>query len=264
MMASIDGSCIGTHGRHHDSPTLAPVGTPRHQREQIRSTWSAWLEDVKPHVFQLLTHREIWTETRAAILEHAAKAPDTFVRHYSKLYVDAQTMAIRRLMLARAPDRRSLAKLIRSLCEHPDVITRETYAQMTESPDKSDRDYWLAAARETFDREFGDGGEDLSTKRLAEDLAEIERLCDRVVGFADLEVAHIVETARKETRLADPSWDELDAAIDLAQELFKRYALLVTGSSWYLPPVIQSNWHMTFSQALFPPPRHWIEVPPPD
>jgi len=41
-------------------------------------------------------------------------------------------------------------------------------------------------------------------------------------------------------------------AIDVVGEMFKRYALLLTASTWdSLEPVVQVDWKATFRQPLF-------------
>jgi hypothetical protein len=229
------------------------VGTPRNQHDQIRAKWATWLDDVKPHLFAMLTDREIWKATRQAVAEQAPETPGTWIQHYSRMYVATQTMAIRRLMLSRNPDRRSLAQLISNLRRHPDVMTRDRYVEGHSV--EGDTDYWTKSAIDTFDRVFGDETGQLSEAKLAADQKRIEDVCGPVTKYADTEIAHIVEEARK---LTSVTFNELDAAIELAGDMFKRYALLLTASDWMLPPVIQDNWRATLDRPLFPRPKHWV------
>lgn len=194
----------------------------------------------------LFTDRELWKATRQAVVEEAPETPGTWIQHYSRMYVATQAMGIRRLMLSRDPDRRSLAQLIANLRKHPDVMTRDRYIKGHASEDGGD--YWTRVAGETFDRLFGDDTGQLSDARLAEDQERIEDVCGGVTQYADTEVAHLVEEARKVTSV---TFDDLDTAIDLAGEMFRRYALLLTAADWVLPPVIQDNWRATLDRPLF-------------
>lgn len=220
--------------------------TPAQQHEPIRLKWAEWLDRVKDDVLAASAERVIWNEVREAIEVRSSGTPDTFLRHYNRLYAHAQSMAVRRLMLYRSTDERSLSSLIKNFIVHPDVVTRERYAR--DQADGPGPD-WPAEARKIFDKRFGGGGENLSVQKLQDDLARIADVCTKVTAYADNVVAHVGRS------VSPPTYVELDAAIDITEEMFVRYSLLLTGSSWILPPVIQDPWHRTLDRPLFPPRR---------
>lgn len=217
--------------------------TPARQHEPIRIKWAGWLDRVKSDVLAASLERVVWKEVTEAIEEKASETPDTFVHHYCRVYSHAQSMAVRRLMLHRDADKRSLSSLIKNFIVHPDVVTRERYAMgQVDGPGPD----WPAEARKIFDKHFGDGGENLSVPKLQNDLSRVATICTKVTDYADNVVAHVGR------QVPSPTWGELDAAIDVTEEMFIRYSLLLTGSSWVLPPVIPATWRRTFDRPLFP------------
>lgn len=223
--------------------------TPSNQHEPIRVKWAGWLERVEDDVLAASLERVVWKQVTAAIQDQAVETPDTFLHHYCRLYAHTQSMAVRRLMLHRRPDQRSLSSLIKNFILHPDVMTREQYAAAHISPDRDDRHWLVEQAKRTFNERFGGGGEGdetLSVEKLTDDLDRIAHVCGPVTDYADNVVAHVGSSQ------PSVSWGELDAAIDITEEMFKRYSLLLTASSWVLPPVIQGPWRSTFDRPLFP------------
>lgn len=191
--------------------------------------------------------REIHKEFLAAV-EADGDAPDTFARHYRGVYRDTQAMRIRRLMLSRSTDPRSLASLLTNLATHPGLIDRDRFVEMVEGPAGGDSDAWRSGTARHFDRAYGNEAGELDPKKLQVDLDRITSTCSEVTAFADSRIAHIDDTA------ADPTWSDIDRCVDLVEELFVKYALLLTGDGWILPPVIDPLWKRTFTKALFKPP----------
>lgn len=217
---------------------------PPSQNPEIRDKWRLWLDRVKHDVLMASLERHLWKEVTTAITREVPTSPATFSDHYTRLYVHSQAMAVRRLMLHRNTDRRSLASLIVDLKRQPFVVTRTIYVEAhLEAPSDG---HWRKLAAEHFDRLFGDGGESLSLEKLDSDLTTIKSVCGNISDYADNTVAHIGEQKVRVT------FAELDSAIDLTEAMFKRYALLLTASDWILPPAIQDNWKASFSRPLFP------------
>jgi hypothetical protein len=233
------------------------VPTPPQQHEQIRLKWADWLKRVEPEVFRMGFDREIRRDFLPALVAVDPNGPDTFIRHYMSAYRDTQAMAIRRLMLSRRTDQRSLASLIANLVGHPDLLDRTRYVELVEGPPGGDDDAWRAGTARRFDEEFGDGTGQLDVTRLHADLTRINNTCAEVTDFADGRIAHVGDTS------ADPTWDDIDRCIDLAEELFVKYALLLTGAGWILPPIVDPLWKRTFTKPIFPDPSQRLMPPSP-
>lgn len=216
--------------------------------------WCGWLTQVETHVLDLHHHRQLWQEIKDAILKKTGDTSDIFLTHYTRLYVDGQVMAVRRLVSHSPTDKKSisLGRLIADVQSHPTVMSRDRYVSLHKSPsdDAWVRADWERMARETYDDEWGDGQGNIDAQKLQADLDRLDELSGKVRAFANRMVAHIDRRGLK--RL--PTFKDLNDAIDVIGEMFKRYALLLTASSWAsVTPTIQEDWRATFRSPLFEP-----------
>lgn len=218
---------------------------PDEERERIRAKWERWLVEVQPDVLRMGHDREIRCQFISAVVEADPGAPGTFVGHYLGLYRDAQALTIRRLMLSRNTDRRSLAALIKNLVVHPALLERERYVELVEGPTDGHDEAWRAATARHFDQVYGDVAGVLDRAKLDADLARITDTCSVVTAFVDESLAHVGEAT------VVPTWDELDRCIDLAEEMFVKYSELITGQGWVLPPIVDPLWKRTFTKPIF-------------
>lgn len=228
------------------------MGAPSSAHQQVIAKWTRWLDEIRVHVLNLHHHRELWSRIRHAIETEAADTPDVFLAHYTQLYVDGQVMAVRRVVDPTDKQSVSLGRLLADIVNQHTVLTRERYVAMHEDGD--DRE-WARKDRkrravEVFNEYWGDGTDALDPAKVAADLEELKVLSREVRSFATKTVAHIDRRGVN----ALPTFDNLDTAIEVVADTFKRYALLLTASSWVdLVPVIQNDWRATFRRPLFPP-----------
>jgi hypothetical protein len=167
-------------------------------------------------------------------------------------YTAQACLHIRRLMRDKGSHRQSvsLANLAERLAKHPGLITREDYVRRwsvahVRLPDGTSSDIAALAqdaitedlremASREFDRFAHPGHDGISAERLRQRLAEVEGKCDRVLTYVDKRLAHY---DRKKPD--DPTWGDLDDAIDAVGEMFKHVSLLVTGSA---PDCLVPEW----------------------
>ena len=223
---------------------------PASQRAAILANLQAWLEQVKPTVIEMHHHRGLWKELHDVIIERVPESPGTFLSHYTKLYVDSQAMAIRRLA-DRSAGARSLANLVFAIARNPAVIDAVTFSTIgVQDADAKDH-WWRREGLRQYEEHFGDGSGVLDVRRVESDLASFLADCETVQAFATKTLAHLDRHGPAQL----PTFGELDRVIHRVGELFKRYYLLLNCASWWkLEPVIQEDWRATFRVALFDPP----------
>ena len=158
-------------------------------------------------------------------------------------YTAQACLSIRRLMDKGSHKQSfSLANVVDRLAEHPTLITRKDYVarwsdRRVRLPDNTPCDV-AARATETlaeeiqslaskeFDRFACPTENSISAKRLMVRFSDVKAKCDRVLTYVDKRLAHY-----DREKPADPTWGDLDDAIDAVGELFKHISLLVTGSA---------------------------------
>ena len=225
---------------------------PPAQHDDLLEQWRAWLEEIKHNVLALFHHREIFGKMQDALVRQGSPHSGTFSRHYTKIYVDGASMAVRRLAKSEARNEQSisLAALITAIGRNRDVLTAQRFVEMhlRDGVTVDERAHWRESALRTYERDWGDGAGNLSAVRLAADAHDLVGQSMSVADFANRTIAHI----DKRGLVTTPTWGDLNQAIDSIGEMFNRYSLLLSAASWAeLVPVIQGDWKDPFRSALF-------------
>jgi hypothetical protein len=169
------------------------------------------LDGVYKEVIEMHHHREIWRFFNNELPKHGADS--TVHEALARWYVDAQAAAVRRITGARSQDKRSMAKLLEGI--------------------------------QTNLAQFQDNGNGIDEDGVKLDLASLKTETANITRWADETVAHMGRT-----QSVNPTFGELDKAIDLLGTILKKYYQLITGG--YLSsvePVIQSDWRGPFRTA---------------
>lgn len=236
--------------------TLLFMTLPPKLHDEVHKKWRDWLEAIDPHVTNLFHDREIWREVRDALLADTEATSDTFLASYTRQYVGSSAMAVRRLADPNAKDNdsHSIGALIDDIGKQPGVMTRERWVSRDREPDPrpgADEELRKLLAR-NFDKTFGDGSGGLDPGKVAADLATLKARSEAVAAFASRTVAHIDRRGMEEL----PTFDDLDKAIDVVGEMYKRYFLLIDGASLLeVAPVIQHDWKAPLRRPIFEPVR---------
>jgi hypothetical protein len=136
---------------------------------------------------------------------------DTVHQALTRWYVDTQAAAIRRIAGVRSQDKRSMTRLLK-------IIQKD-----------------LASVQAGT----------ITVESIEKDLASLKAETATITRWADESVAHM---GRKQS--TNPTFAQLDEAIDLVGAVLKEYYLLVTGG--YLAtvePVIQDDWRGPFRSS---------------
>ena len=193
--------------------------------------WQREIIRIRGSVIRLLDHRR-WNRVYEAIVSANPRLrPGTPVLDYFRnVYADYAVMAIRRQVRADG-DSVSLVGLLEDLAENSSFITRAWTRQLYERPLASGERYPQQMAHTLADGTFTQFA-DSTAAHLDETIVrnDIERLSgatSKILGHSDRAVAH---DDRRRARDA-ATFDDLNLAIDMIEEIAKRYLLLLTGES---------------------------------
>ena len=233
---------------------------PAADHDKLHEKWSEWLEQIKRQVYNMFHNRAIWRDMDDALRNHEG---GIFSAHYTDLYIAGQVMALRRIADAQAHDSTiSLGRLLGDLHRNPTVMSRDRYVRMYTADNEADgsrnegveqrgmteAEFLTNRAKAEFDSHFGDanGQFDLSkNQNRVERLAAASR---HISSYADRLIAHIDSKGL----LENPTYADLDAAIDEVGELLREIALLLGAEGLVnLEPITQDDWKWPFRQALF-------------
>jgi hypothetical protein len=171
------------------------------------------VEAIYNQIVALHHNREIWKYLND---ELPKRGGGTINQALTRWYVDSQSSTIRRMASNRSQDKTSLYRLLELIGGNPGTFKSK---------------YGVTISKELVDA----------------DIATLRAETAMIVRWADEQVAHL---GRKST--SNPTFNELDAAINSLGGLMSKYYQLLTSAG--LPevtPVITDNWRVPFSKAWF-------------
>jgi hypothetical protein len=155
------------------------------------------------------------------------------------------------------PDSASFHRLLEAIAEKPKVLTRSDYlARVKPSRDPATEQGAIEAdvlrhdMNGRFDLLAGKGATHPSASDIRVDLAKLDAAATRLRRFVNKTIAHRDRRILREI----PTWDDLNAAIDLLMGLIPKYnELLDAGQAPGLVPTWQYDWKAIFRVAWLPP-----------
>jgi hypothetical protein len=156
--------------------------------DEAHEKWRTWVDRLANHFYDLFHNRAIWREVTDAIRDRASDTSSVFIDHYTKMYVDASAMAVRRLADIDPKDKRaiSLGRLITDIVNQPGVVSRERYLALYEpfDDDPVRRGFTVKRATDEYDDNWGDGSGGLDLGRVRADLDTLEQSASAIADFA--------------------------------------------------------------------------------
>lgn len=229
---------------------------PPVDHDQILDEWKNRHDRIQDEVLALHHHRALWREMRDAILREAGALSGAFLEHYTALYVEAQTIRVRRLIRRGKNDPRSLGSLIDAVHRNSDVLTRSRYIQRATQGSYEGRrsvfqDWDRKRAGGEWTRLAGDC-EQVTTEKVQSYLAQLDR-CEAVARHADQRVAHIPNPSAT-GHAVSATFDDRDHACDEIAEVHRAWGVLLgLGYLAEFEPTIQGDWKAPFRRPLFEP-----------
>jgi hypothetical protein len=190
-------------------------------------------------------HKSLFWQVIRALDRDSLNPPpsQTWRAHYARLYVDGQSVAVRRLTGGPASKKDAcLYRILSILSDNANTITIDRIAQMHAytATGSTDPDVVKRHAG-AIEREWGNGTGALDTNRIRDDLATLRRDTESITTWATKTVAHLDRNPP-----GTPTFGELDAAIADVTAIFRKYGRLLTGQdyavdhnlldlTWWLP-----------------------------
>jgi AbiU2 len=215
----------------------------RVRRDSKVEKWERDLETIKNEVLGLHHNRDVYRTVGQIVDEHGQLPPSLFFDYAQRTYAVTQSAAIRRQAEVNPARVVSLASLLAEISAEPERLTREHFVALYDDPDP----YFEQLGQATFDERFaGEVGDHIDPRIVEADLRELRKTSESVERYVDRYIAHTDREGLKTL----PTFGEIDKAIDVIGEIFKKYALLLTASGWAsLEPVAQHDWQAIFRQA---------------
>lgn len=211
--------------------------------------WRSWIEkDIRSDVVGMHFKRMIWREVQEMVAANpeVGDVPSAFWDFYGENYAAAQAIAVRR-QADRDARTCSLARLIKEMQDNAELLTRDYYVGLL--GERTDSDLLVKRANSDFDRLAG-SGDHLDPEIPARDFEVLQNDAHRLRIYVNEHVAHdMAEPTLPEM----PTYADLHAAIDSVGEIFKKYAVTLTGGWWAtLEPAIQGDWKAIFRVPWLP------------
>jgi hypothetical protein len=211
-----------------------------------------WLKLILEDVRDILTQRMIWRAVRRIVESNPTlQEDDTFHRWMDAVYARTVAAGVRR-QVDSGPEVLSLLRLLETLGAHPEFVTRQRHVAffLVDAPAEDGEGLERTARRlignETFDRLAGQGSPHYDPTA---DIARLRAGAQPIRRYVNEHVAHASES--KSAGVA--TYDELDAALDVIDELTRKVHVLLTGDDLaQIVPVWQYDWTRVFESAWRP------------
>lgn len=205
--------------------------------------WLRWLKIVEGEVRDLVVAKHIFHEVQGMIHDNPRLHQySSFYDYFSNTYVSHVVIGVRRQIKC-GNQSISMARLFKEMIATPEVFTRAHYTAKYKGSAKED------FANTTFDKFAPRNAPHINPNLVAADLARLQAVPKHCEDFADKRVAHRDTGELKEI----PTFNEIDACIDLLDELYVKYHLLFHGSGMEtLFPTWQYDWTSIFRVPWLP------------
>lgn len=206
--------------------------------------WIEWLEIIESDVRELVISKHLLRETQNIIQNNSdIHISNIFYGYLGRSYISHVLMGVRRQVKI---DKQSVsfARLLQEMIDNPHIVTREFYVGLYKDTSRN------TSANSDFDKKFSEPGlPHIKASDVCDDLTKLRDLSKRCEDFADKRVAHRDKREPEEI----PTHNELDACVELLDNLYCKYRLLFHASSLdTLMPTIINDWKKVFRVCWIP------------
>ena len=193
------------------------------QKDQLRQKWKRWLNEIGDELGWLLVGRDIFYRLKEIVLSNAKIQSPVILHNWIKdNYVAKVTTGIIKIT-DHHRGTISLYWLIEGIKNNPEVITREYFVSQW----KDEFLKKMGTADSTFDEFAKVGKQWVDTERLTADIRRLDEGTRIVKDFRDQWIAHFDEKRQIER---EPTFLDLDKALDIIDKVWRDYNLLLTCS----------------------------------
>ena len=211
--------------------------------DPMLSKWIGWLAVIKGEVRELVIAKDTFQKVQRLIENNPAlHRHSPFYQYLSSTYVSHGVIGLRRQIKSKGPII-SMARLFEEMIERPQVLTRAYYVSLYEDSAIED------LASEHFNQFAAPEESHIDPLLVKADLTRLRDASKRCEDFADKRVAHRDTMPPKEL----PTFDEVNACIDLLNDLYIRYCLLFHACRVEtLLPIYADDWEAIFRVPWIP------------
>lgn len=207
--------------------------------------WLKWLDVIKAEVQELLIAKHTFHEVQKIIEANPKiQTANSSYHYFTNSYVSHVVVGLRR-QIKIDPQSISLARLLKEMCENPEVLSRKYYVSLY-------KDSVLENfAEQDFDRISMVGATHIDAGKVAADLQNLREVTAKCEEFSDQRLAHRDKREPK----SPPTYNEVDECLDLLDRLVIKYqlAFLAQAGETLLP-----TWQYDRKEIFRTP---WIEPP---
>jgi hypothetical protein len=209
--------------------------------DPMLSKWIGWLAVIRGEVRELVIAKDTFQKIQRLIENNPAlHQSNSFYQYLSNTYVSHAVIGLRRQIKSKSPTI-SMARLFEEMIERPQILTRGYYISLYDDPAIED------LADEHFNQFAAQEESHIDPLLVKADLTRLRDASKRWEDFADRRDRDT--TPSKEL----PTFDEVNAGIDLLNDLYIRYCLLFHACSVEtLLPIHEGDWEAIFRVPWIP------------
>lgn len=221
-----------------------PVALPKpilsaHARTNKFRQWKKQFKVIKNAVFDIALRRFVYRQVTKLVQDNPRlQVPSAFYDWMHAAYITDMTVSIRRLV---DWDKRtvSLIKLIEDIEKHPEVMSRRRFTH-------SYKNFMKECGHSDFDRWAEPGGDVINRKLISKHRSTLIKSQKRLRTYLNNHIAHLNKRGLRKF----PTYADLDACLDVLENLTTEYALLLEQVALDpVIPVIQYDWMAPFRVA---------------
>ncbi len=206
------------------------------------SKWRRWLDRIdSDQLLNLLINQQVFHQLQEAFHRQSDKYRGAELADWMvQGYVAFAATGIRRMMERPRKEKKkkgekekkswtsiSLVILMEDLKKHDTLLTRDRFSRMYRGK------VCMSLAHRDFDSIVRrKGAKQMTASRIERDIAALRKVAKPVVKLVNKVIAH---TEADRRRIGRATYGQIDTAIDLLRETFRRYSLLLNGSVCDVP-----------------------------
>lgn len=209
--------------------------------KQKMEKWERWLDVIYKDVIHQAGSRAVFQETVAIINGNPQIPKDSdFLEFLEQWHADSVLMGLRRQLKINS-DSISLIGLLDDIANNASLVSRKRFISLYPG---THRNY----ADRLFDQRVGSNESHVDACAVRAEIDQLRRLAGRCEELADRRIAH----RDKRATVAAPTWKELNQAGGFAQDLLRKYSLLLRGRAPSVIPTFPHPWKRVFEVAWKP------------
>ncbi len=195
-----------------------------------RDKWGRWVDGIREDLFALWVNRLAWRQMSDAWRRREPPLPPSlFFEYFHRTYADTQVAGVRRHVDTHA-GAAGLCQLLREIAQYPECLSRDFYVS---------RYQWGSQhlGHSEFEQFDPNGLGHVDGAIAIADRDELIAVAAPIWEWANKRVAHLDPRDSKDV----PLFTDLDGALNLIDEKFRRWNLILTGIDQQ-DPVVVYDW----------------------